>query len=79
MKPAPGRSYPAGRLLPPLVRYFHIGQLTKGSHGIDLLKSGLKQGHTAGNVLDEAEKADRATRAADCQPGCAHLIAGSVR
>lgn len=47
--------------------------------GIDLFKSGLKQGHTAGNVLDEAEKADRATRAADCQPGCAHLIAGSVR
>lgn len=50
MKPAPERSYPAERLYAP-VGYFHIGQFTKGSHGIDLFKSGLKQGHTAGNVL----------------------------
>lgn len=46
VKPAPERSYPAERLL-----YFHIGQFTKGYHAIDLFKSGLKQGYTAGDVL----------------------------
>ncbi len=29
--------------------------------------------------LDDAEKANRATRAADCQPRCTHLMAGAVR
>lgn len=57
-----------------------LGRLLMDSHRNDiLLVEQIDHLTHLSKRLDDAEKADRTTRAADCQPGCAHLMAGTVR